>query len=164
MGIGQKLRDLRAFVVRLAKDPGGELGRGAGLVQHQVRLWTYCLRRMRDNNAMAMSAAMSFRTIFAIVPTLVLIILLLRSLNMQKDAEKYLNDYINSTGITSITMKAHPASAPADDDARTGTAAVKAPASATATATASTSAPATAPAEEPLSVQGKLKEVVDMVE
>ena len=164
MGIRQRLGNLRALAERFAKDPGGELGRGAGLVHYQIKLWTYCLRRLRDNNAMAMSAALSFRTIFAMVPSLVLVILLLRSLNMQKDAEKYLNDYINRTGIPAITMKAHPTSAPADDDARTGTAAVKAPASATATATASTSAPATAPAEEPLSVQGKLKEVVDMVE
>lgn len=156
MGIRQKLRDVRVFLTRLASDPGGELGKGAGFVQYQIRLWTYCLRRLRDNNAMAMSAALSFRTIFAIVPTLVLIILLLRSLNMQKDAEKYVNDYINRTGFTAIAIKSQPTSAPA------GHAAATAPASAPAIATASTST--TAPAEEALSVQGKLEEVVAMVE
>jgi len=161
MGMRRKLRDLRAFFVRLASDPGGELGRGAGLVHYQVKLWTYCLRRLRDNNAMAMSAAMSFRTIFALVPSLVLVILLLRTFGVQKQAEKYLQDYIARSGITAIKMKAEPAaSAPA---AGAPALAPKAPAPIGGPRPAA-SAPASAPAEDVLSVQGKLNEVLDLVE
>jgi membrane protein len=149
MGMQQKLRDLRAFAVRLASNPGGELGRGAGLVHYQIKLWTYCLRRLRDNNAMAMSAALSFRTIFAMVPSLVLVILLLRSFGVQEQAEKYLHDYINRTGITAIKM-----AAPAGGESAT------APAGAAKAA----SAPTSAPAEDVLSVQGKLNEVIGLVE
>ena len=140
MGIRQKPRDLRAFFVRLASNPGGELGRGAGLVHYQIKLWTYCLRRLRDNNAMAMSAALSFRTIFAMVPSLVLVLVLLRSFGQQKQAEQYLQGYITRSGITVITMKAAPAPA------------------------ATTSAPASAPAEDVLSVQEQLNKVIKLVE
>ncbi len=148
MGIGRKLRDMRAFIVRLASDPGGELGRGAGLIHYQVKLWTYCLRRLRDNNAMAMSSALSFRTIFAMVPSLVLVILMLQSLGQQKRAEQYLQSYISRTGITAIRMAASTATA--------GDKSTTAPA-------ATASAPASAPAEDVLSVQGKLNEVLDIV-
>jgi membrane protein len=153
MGMRQKLRDLRAFVVRLASNPGGELGRGAGLVHYQIKLWTYCLRRLRDNNAMAMSAALSFRTIFAMVPSLVLVILMLSSLGQKERAEKYLHGYISRSGITAIKMKAEPpATAAAEDET--------APAQAATTA----SAPASAPAGDVLSVEGKLNEVIKLVE
>ena len=154
MGIGQKLRDLRAFVVRLASDPGGELGRGAGLIHYQVKLWTYCIRRLRDNNAMAMSAALSFRTIFAMVPSLVLVIVMLQGLGQLDKAEKYLHDYIDRTGITAIKMNAT-----ADSAAHAGDESATSPAG---SATAASS-PAIAPAEDVLSVQGKLNEVIDIV-
>jgi membrane protein len=155
MGIRQKPRDLRAFFVRLASNPGGELGRGAGLVHCQIKLWTYCLRRLRDNNAMAMSAALSFRTIFAMVPSLVLVILMLSSLGQKERAENYLHDYITRSGITAIKMKAEPpAIAPAGGGSAT------APAGAATIA----SAPASAPAGDVLSVEGKLNEVIKLVE
>ena len=153
MGIRQKPRDLRAFFVRLASNPGGELGRGAGLIHYQVKLWTYCLRRLRDNNAMAMSAALSFRTIFAMVPSLVLVILMLSSLGQKERAEKYLQDYIDRSGITAIKMKAEPSAiVPAGGG------------SAPAPAAPAASAPASAPAEDLLSVQRKLNEVIKLVE
>jgi membrane protein len=154
MGMRQKLRDLRAFFVRLASDPGGELGRGAGLVHYQIKLWTYCLRRLRDNNAMAMSAALSFRTIFAMVPSLVLVLVLLRSFGQQKQAEQYLQGYITRSGITAIKMSARPAAAPAGGESAT------APAPVAATA----SAPASAPAGDVLSVQEQLNKVIKLVE
>jgi len=153
MGMRQKLRDLRAFVVRLASNPGGEVGRGAGLVHYQIKLWTYCLRRLRDNNAMAMSAALSFRTIFAMVPSLVLVILLLRSFGQQKQAEQYLKDYIARSGITAIRMSGRPAAdTTADGEA------------ATAPAPDTASVPASAPAADVLSVEGKLNEAIKLVE
>ncbi|GEM_PF-567117 len=151
MGIAQRLRELRAFVARLASNPGGELGRGASLVHYQIKLWTYCLRRLRDNNAMAMSAALSFRTIFTMVPTLVLIILLLRSFGVQKQAEQYLQGYISRSGITVITVAASPTDA--DEGGGKST-----------TLPVGASAPASAPATDVLSVQGKLTEVIDLVE
>ena len=147
MGIRQKLRDARAFLARLASDPGGELGRGAGFVQYQIKLWTYCLRRLRDNNAMAMSAALSFRTIFAMVPSLVLAILILSSLGQKERAEKYLQDYISSSGLGSIKVSA------SEESPTTST-----------TSPTTTSAPTSAPAENELSVQEQLNEVIERVE
>jgi membrane protein len=156
MVIAKKLRDLRAFLVRLASNPGGELGRGAGLVHYQIKLWTYCLRRLRDNNAMAMSAALSFRTIFAMVPSLVLVILMLSSLGQKERAEKYLHDYINRSGFTAIQVSARPAGATGAADGESE----QAPAPGAATA----SAPASAPGGDVLSVQDKLNEVIQLVE
>jgi len=156
MGIRQKLRDVRTFLARLASDPGGELGKGAGFVQYQIKLWTYCLRRLRNNNAMAMSAALSFRTIFAMVPSLVLVILMLQTLGVQKQAEEYLHNYINSSGITAIRINVNP------DDPNQNE---EEPSTATAATSPATTAsgPADDQTENVLSVEGKLNEVIDTV-
>jgi len=163
MGILQKLRDVRTFLARLASDPGGELGKGAGFVQYQIKLWTYCLRRLRNNNAMAMSAALSFRTIFAMVPSLVLVILMLQTLGVQKQAEEYLHNYINRSGITAIRINVNPDDAnQIEEDAEPATVATSQTTTATAPATTA-SVPNDDQAEDVLSVEGKLNEVIDTV-
>ncbi|MFW6133521.1 MAG: YihY/virulence factor BrkB family protein [Planctomycetota bacterium] len=56
------------------------------LLRHQMRMWSLCARRLRENNAVTLAAALAFRTIFALVPTLVLAYVVLKpfgALNMQ---------------------------------------------------------------------------------
>lgn len=55
---------------------GGHLIRAGRYV---AALAYHCVRRLRTNNALATSAALSFRTIFALVPAIVLVFLVVRS-------------------------------------------------------------------------------------
>lgn len=57
---------------RFLAAPSDELGQWMRLLRHQVRMWRLCAQRLRENNAMTLAAAMAFRTIFALIPTLVL--------------------------------------------------------------------------------------------
>ncbi|HOF18533.1 MAG TPA: hypothetical protein PK082_06460, partial [Phycisphaerae bacterium] len=95
---------LRRRVGNLLAAPGEELGSWARLAQYQFHLWRFCLRRLREHNAMAMSAALSFRTIFALVPTLVLAFLALRAAGVMGDARQSLRDLMERGGLTQIAL------------------------------------------------------------
>jgi len=83
--------------------PGQEMGRWARFVRFQIQLWKFCLRRLRQNNAMAMSSALSFRTIFTLIPTLVLAILVLKAV-IREDSKESLYKLLDMTGISQITL------------------------------------------------------------
>ena len=63
------------------------------------------MRRLGENNAMAMSAALSFRTIFAMIPTLVLALLVAKSLNALEDTHSTLERIFEATGISQIEIQ-----------------------------------------------------------
>ena len=69
-------------IENLLTAPRDELGRWVRFLRFQIQLSRFCLRRLRDHNAMAMSAALSFRTIFALIPVLVLGIVVLNALGV----------------------------------------------------------------------------------
>jgi len=105
---------LRRRVGNLLAAPGEELGSWARLAQYQFHLWRFCLRRLREHNAMAMSAALSFRTIFALVPTLVLAFLALRAAGVMGDARQSLRDLMERGGLAQIALvREEPATQPA---------------------------------------------------
>jgi membrane protein len=159
MGIRQKLDNVGARASRFADERQGLVGRIARFGRYEWRLWFHSVRRLRENNAMAMSAALSFRTIFALIPTLVLMVLILQSLGQQERARKYLDDYIVRSGITSIRLEGKGPQQPA-----TGPASAAAESSPASAAAGSATRPATGPAEDVISVQGELDKVVTMVE
>ena len=63
-----KMGNIRRRVEEAFNRPGDELSRLARFLRFQLELWRFCARRLRENNLMAMSAALSFRTIFAMIP------------------------------------------------------------------------------------------------
>jgi len=77
-----------AFVARMARGP--EFG------------WRYFARRFRENNMTALSAALSFRTIFALIPILVLAFLSAKSLGMLEDSKRSLHQFLDASGLTQI--------------------------------------------------------------
>ena len=87
---------------RLLTDPGKELGRWAGFVRFQIELWRFCARRLRENNVMAMSAALSFRTIFAMIPILVLAFLSLKSVGALEDSKHSMRRFLDASGFSQI--------------------------------------------------------------
>ena len=102
--IGMQIFDeLRRRVKNLLTAPLAELGSWARLARGQITLWRYCARRLHENNVMAMSSALSFRTIFALVPLVIVAFLALKSLGVVEDSKRYLHDFLERSGMTQIT-------------------------------------------------------------
>ncbi|MGC9453651.1 MAG: YhjD/YihY/BrkB family envelope integrity protein [Phycisphaerae bacterium] len=100
------IRELRRRLERLLTAPGEELGRFARFLRFQLQLWRFCARRLKENNATAMSAALSFRTIFAAVPVLVLAFLVLRSAGVLGDPQEALDNVLRQAGFGEIQLVA----------------------------------------------------------
>ncbi|MDK1032790.1 MAG: YhjD/YihY/BrkB family envelope integrity protein, partial [Planctomycetia bacterium] len=84
--------------------PAEGLGRWARFLRFQIRLWGLCARRLRLNNASAMSAALSFRTIFAMIPVIVVAFLVLKSVGVLKDSKESLRQLLDKAGVSQITV------------------------------------------------------------
>ena len=91
-------------VESLLMTPGQELGRWARFLRFQIQLWKFCMRRLRQNNAMAMSSALSFRTIFTLIPTLVLAILVMKTLGYHQETKESLLKLLDTTGVSQISL------------------------------------------------------------
>ena len=97
-----KINRIREHIERALTTPGEELGRWARFGRFQVELWRFCARRLRENNIVAMSAALSYRTIFAMIPVLVLAFLVLKSVGALEDSKRSLRTFLDATGFTQI--------------------------------------------------------------
>jgi len=109
---------VRRRVAGLLASPVDELGSWARLLQTQIHLWRFCARRLRANNALAMSSALSFRTIFAMVPILILAFLTLKSLGVIEDKKQLLGDFLQESGLAQIAYDEPAESQPASAQAR----------------------------------------------
>ncbi len=98
------LQTVRQRVFRMLTSPGEELGSWARFVRFQVRLWYFCVRRLRENNALAMSSALSFRTIFAMVPAIVLGLVVLKSFGALEDSKQALREVLRRSGLAKIMV------------------------------------------------------------
>ncbi|MCU0916624.1 MAG: YihY/virulence factor BrkB family protein [Planctomycetes bacterium] len=59
----------------LLTTPAAELGRAGRFLVFQYRLWPHCLRLLRKNNAAQLAAALSYYTIFGLVPLAIVMVL-----------------------------------------------------------------------------------------
>lgn len=94
--------NLRERIDALLAAPTRELGRLQWFVRQQVELWTFCARRLHENNLAAMSAALSFRTIFAMIPVIVLLFLAAKTLGMLEDSKQSLRSFLDASGFSQI--------------------------------------------------------------
>ena len=100
------------YLERLMTAPAQELSNWAKFVRFQIQLWRFCAGRLWENNVMAMSAALSFRTIFALVPILVLGFLLVKSFGAFEAGTEQLRKFLVSSGFEQITIGQEVAEAP----------------------------------------------------
>lgn len=98
------LRSLRLRVRALWEEPDASLGPHTWSLEHCVLLVRVCARRMRESNVTAMSAALSFRTIFALVPLLVLTFLLLRTAGVLENSKQSLRRVLDASGVSQIVL------------------------------------------------------------
>ena len=84
--------------------PGKELGRWARLLRFQMQLGRFCVKQLNLINAPALSSALSFRTIFAMIPTIVLGILVLKQVGGFESSKENLHQFLDKTGFTQIAF------------------------------------------------------------
>ncbi len=94
--------NLHERIDNLLEEPRHQLSRGARFLRTQVELWRFCARRLHENNLGAMSAALSFRTIFALIPTLVLTFLVLKSMGIIEDGKRALREVLDTSGFAQV--------------------------------------------------------------
>ncbi len=112
---------IRTRVQALLSAPGDELGRWARFLRAMIHLWWFCARRLRQHNAMAMSSALSFRTIFAMIPVIVLALLVLKTVGSRDRGREALHQALEGAGLSAVTIvhSDEPATAPAEQDIAT---------------------------------------------
>jgi membrane protein len=97
---------IKDSIVGLLTAPREELTGWKKFGQTQMRWWLFSTRQLHKNNALAMSAALSFRTIFAMVPTIVLAFLMLKALGFVDEQKQLLQDFLRESGLSSISYQA----------------------------------------------------------
>lgn len=98
----KSIRELTEKLERALSHPREEFGRFTRFVLLQIDLWRFCARRLREHNVMAMSSALSFRTIFAMIPVLVLTLLMMRSFGALEDSQRTLRKVLEASGFSQI--------------------------------------------------------------
>jgi membrane protein len=92
----------RKRLERFYDTPDETLGRGARLISYQFALWRFCARRLREHDVMGMSAALCYRTIFTMIPVLVLALLVAKSLGTVEDSKRSLRKFLEASGFAEI--------------------------------------------------------------
>lgn len=96
---------LGQYVERLLSAPGDQLSRWAKFLRFQIQLWRLCVRLLRFNNATAMAAALSFRTIFALVPALVLVVVISNAVHVTEGDQRWLRRTLDAAGFTRVLVR-----------------------------------------------------------
>jgi membrane protein len=146
-GIFERVRALKpfhsigAYFQSLERTPGSQLSLAQRFIRFQTRFWPTVNRRLWQHSACELSSALSYQTIFAMIPVLVLMAVFFKAFGGMEESKKSLQDFLRSTGISQIVV--------IDSDH-----------------TATTSAPAASQTAEPPTVNlgEKIEQLVDLIE
>ena len=87
----------------IVSTPGQELGKVARFVVFQIRLWPQCVKLLRKNRAGQQAAALSYHTIFGLVPTAIMMLMIFQSLRAFDNVGTEMKDMIYThTNIKNI--------------------------------------------------------------
>jgi uncharacterized BrkB/YihY/UPF0761 family membrane protein len=64
----------------LLSTPTAQLGKASRFVVFQIKLWTHCARLLKKNHSCRQTAALSYHTIFGIVPLAIVMLLIFQSI------------------------------------------------------------------------------------
>ncbi|MBT3198300.1 MAG: YihY family inner membrane protein [Phycisphaerales bacterium] len=110
--IRKQIESVKRGVVGLLSSPGEELGRWGKFAKFQLQLWKFCAKRLRANNAAAMSTSLCFRTIFAMVPVIVLAALVMKATGQFEDYKTSLTQFLTTSGLSDIELAPQQADPP----------------------------------------------------
>ena len=74
--------------------PTAQLGKAGRFVVFQIKLWTHCARLLRKNNSGRQAAALSYHTIFGIVPLATVMLLIFQSFPAYSDVGEKIKSFI----------------------------------------------------------------------
>jgi membrane protein len=87
----------------LLSTPTAQLGRASRFIVFQIKLWSHCARLLKINRAGQQAAALSYHTIFGIVPLAIVTLLIFQSLpaysNVGEKVKVLIYDQVHLTNI-----------------------------------------------------------------
>ena len=91
----------------LLSTPTTQLGKAGRFAVFQIKLWSHCIRLLKKNNAGRQAAALSYHTIFGIVPLAIVTLLIFQLFPAYSDiGEKVKNSF--TTRLTFQLSRALP--------------------------------------------------------
>jgi len=78
----------------LLATPSARLGRASRFLVFQIKLWSHCIRLLRVNRAGQQAAALSYQTIFGIVPLAIVMLLMFQGLEAYSDIGDKIKNFI----------------------------------------------------------------------
>lgn len=104
----KQITEIRNFIHRALTQPRDELSRAQGSVRYAIDLSRYAMRCLSRDRAPQMAAALTYRTIFSIVPVMVLALLVFRAFYSADQAEFFLRqqayEYLNLDALAQVGM------------------------------------------------------------
>jgi len=79
---------------KLLSTPTAQLGRASRLVVFQIKLWSHCVRLLKKNRSGQQAAALSYHTIFGIVPLAIVMLLIFQSFPAYKDVGEKMKSFV----------------------------------------------------------------------
>jgi membrane protein len=79
---------------KLLSTPTTQLGKAGRIVVFQIKLWSHCARLLKKNRSGQQAAALSYHTIFGIVPLAIVTLLIFQSLPAYSDIGEKIKDFI----------------------------------------------------------------------
>jgi len=70
---------------KLLSTPTAQLGKAGRFVVFQIKLWSHCAKLLKQNRSGQQAAALSYHTIFGIVPLAIVMLLIFQSFSAYKD-------------------------------------------------------------------------------
>jgi len=103
-----RLFDFRGSVTRLINQPATELNRWQRILRYSIELARHCARELGEDRATQMAAALTYRTLFSLVPVFIMALLVFRAFGgFDQVSENFNSDQVFSyLGFDSVTLDA----------------------------------------------------------
>jgi YihY family inner membrane protein len=90
---------------KLLSTPTAQLGKASRFVVFQIKLWSHCAKLLEQNRAAQQAAALSYHTIFGVVPLAIVMLLLFQSFSayqgVGQNVKSLIYDHLNLSDIKS---------------------------------------------------------------
>jgi membrane protein len=93
---------IKNYLQNILRRPAEYQRRLDRFLRFQFYFWPMAWRRLWRHNPMQVSAALSYQTIFAMIPVLVLTVLFLKAFGVVEDSKANLQEFLKSTGVSQI--------------------------------------------------------------
>ena len=101
------------MLTKLLSTPTTQLGKASRFVVFQIKLWSHCARLLRKNRAGQQAAALSYHTIFGIIPLAIVVLLIFQSFPAYREVgEKIKNFAYKQANFSDFNSPAHDADDP----------------------------------------------------